>query len=86
MAHGQLFKKEQELESTESDFIENIDIYPLLCYVLQIECPDRDGSLDRVSVFLRSTTNKSSTDFNVFLIILGSCLLLVFLISALFSF
>ena len=35
-----------------TNYIENIDVYPLICHLLNLICQKRDGSLERVAIFL----------------------------------
>ena len=49
LARGAMFKRNFSSES----FIENVDIYPLLCNILAIECDKRNGTFDRVKRFLK---------------------------------
>ncbi|XP_046360522.2 ectonucleotide pyrophosphatase/phosphodiesterase family member 5-like [Haliotis rufescens] len=50
LARGPNFKT-----NFKSDPIQNVDIYPLVCKLLNIEPAPNNGSLDRVSVFIQDT-------------------------------
>ena len=49
LARGSMFKKNYSSDS----YVENIDIHPLLCNILAIECEHRNGSFDRVKKYLK---------------------------------
>lgn len=50
LASGTRFKKNY----TSDQHIENIDVYPLLCEILAVECETRNGSISRVKRFLKN--------------------------------
>lgn len=49
MANGAMFKKGYYSNKP----LENVDIYPLLCNILAIECQPKDGHFERSRIFLR---------------------------------
>ncbi|CAF0768673.1 unnamed protein product [Brachionus calyciflorus] len=49
MGMGSMFKKNFQSEKC----LENVDIYPLLCNILAIECEPRDGHFERSKIFLK---------------------------------
>nr|XP_027217912.1 bis(5'-adenosyl)-triphosphatase enpp4-like [Penaeus vannamei] len=60
----------------QSQPVSQVDVYPLLCHALQLQCHPNNGSLDHVAEFFALNTLTSSASSAV------SCLLLrVFLIS-----
>ena len=50
LASGTRFKKNY----SSDQHIENIDVYPLLCEILAVDCPTRNGSIHRVRRFLKN--------------------------------
>ena len=50
LARGSMFKQNFSTEAP----IENIDIYPLICEILSINCDSRNGSIHRIKRFLKN--------------------------------
>lgn len=59
LARGSMFKRNFSSEHP----IENIDIYPLVCSILGVECEQRDGSFERVKRFLKHEHRMAHIDF-----------------------
>jgi hypothetical protein len=48
-AKGSMFKRNYSSEG----LVENVDVHPLLCNILAIECESRNGTFDKIKRFLR---------------------------------
>lgn len=48
MAKGAVFRRNYSSDG----YVDNVDVYPLVCALLAIECPPRNGSFDRVRPYL----------------------------------
>lgn len=60
IAHGPVFKQNY----SPDEAVENVDVYPLVCYILGIECASRNGSLERVAHLLRSERGRAIVGTN----------------------
>lgn len=56
IAHGPAFKKNFQI-----DQFEIVDIYPLLCHLLDLTPPPNDGSLERVEAMIDEHDNSFTT-------------------------
>jgi hypothetical protein len=43
--------------------IDNIDVYPLMCNILAIDCPPRNGSFERSKKFLKHQFQRHYSQF-----------------------
>jgi predicted AlkP superfamily pyrophosphatase or phosphodiesterase len=60
MARGAYFKKNYQTNK----HVENIDVYPLVCHILEIKCENRNGSIERVTHFLANKVTTAPNQSN----------------------
>lgn len=62
IAHGSMFKNNYSPDIP----VENVDVYPLVCHILGIQCENRNGLFNRVRHLLRNENHGSDHLFDVF--------------------